>query len=630
MQAQRMWHRMRLKKPPLAGCCFLLALSVVTLTSFSPTSLNSYKEPHFQYLARDEPLENAARSKRTWTNSTVSVARQAWRFSHRTWPSPQGRPGLPNPSSACKQKNKPSSQGGQDLQGLKARRKYSGRIRKHHIGTKSSGPSIKLQAKGYPSRTSPNKRRKYDVPFTLRNAGKGLSFSSHTTGKEVGWKPHWRLAPLAPHLQDGKPRAHLFHKNASAGQLTVPREQCKPDVQTAGAEHQPSDLIKAFILDRPPSPSVTGTRRQMRNAHSRHPHVWAGDPEGLQKSDWCKEPRGSGHPGKLEGRLRFGEKSLPWFTLEDVQKMKLLANGTVVNKDRIPGHGQILRVALSSSRDALSHDPSSLCSDGLCGLIKRTTDLYEVLAFHLDRVLGLHRSLPVVARQFSSHLLPYKYTNGAPRPIVWWEPDIQHLNDSNNDQNSFALSWQQYQELLRRRCGMEDSGTSLGKAPCLTVLHSEWAKLALFDFLLQVHDRLDRYCCGFQPDASEPCVQEMLHEKCRNPSELLLVHILIQRTKPSHLVFIDNAGRPLHPEAKLNFRLLQGIDGFPETALTVLKSGCLQNLLLQSLYVDEEFWESQGGYEGLQNWLHTIDRRGQILLQYIQECNLTVIEDSLL
>ncbi|KAH0627293.1 hypothetical protein JD844_002819 [Phrynosoma platyrhinos] len=109
-----------------------------------------------------------------------------------------------------------------------------------------------------------------------------------------------------------------------------------------------------------------------------------------------------------------------------------------------------------------------------------------------------------------------------------------------------------------------------------------------------------------------------------------MIDDLIRRSQPSHLVFIDNAGRPLHPEAKLNFRLLQGIDGFPKTAVTVLKSGCLQNLLLQSLYVDKEFWENQGGSEGLKHWLHTIDKRGQILLQYIQEHNLTVIEDSLL
>uniref|UniRef100_A0A8C0AW95 Golgi associated kinase 1A n=1 Tax=Buteo japonicus TaxID=224669 RepID=A0A8C0AW95_9AVES len=230
--------------------------------------------------------------------------------------------------------------------------------------------------------------------------------------------------------------------------------------------------------------------------------------------------------------------------------------------------------------------------------------LYEVLAFHLDRVLGLNRSLPAVARRFTSHLLPYSYTDGSLRPIIWWAPDLRHLEDANNDQNSCALGWLQYQEMLRPH----------GPTP-------------VPKYLPQVHDRLDRYCCGFQPDPSEPCMEEMLHEKCRNPAELVLVHILV-RPALSHLVFIDNAGRPQHPEEKLNFRLLQGIDSFPAVAVATLRSGRLQSLLLESLRVDRELWESHGGAKGLRPLLRTIDRRARILLQYIQQCNLTVFEDS--
>lgn len=44
----------------------------------------------------------------------------------------------------------------------------------------------------------------------------------------------------------------------------------------------------------------------------------------------------------------------------------------------------------------------------------------------------------------------------------------------------------------------------------------------------QVHDRLDRYCCGFEPEPSDPCVEERLREKCQNPGELRLVHILVR------------------------------------------------------------------------------------------------------
>ncbi|NXO25087.1 F198A protein, partial [Cisticola juncidis] len=332
--------------------------------------------------------------------------------------------------------------------------------------------------------------------------------------------------------------------------------------------------------------------------------------------------------GRSRRRRGVERDTPPWLSADDLQKMWLLSRGQVVSKSRVPAHGQVMRVGLRAVGDARGDakgdvspaSPEGDCQDGRCGLIKRPGDLYEVLAFHLDRVLGLNRSLPAVARRFSSRLLPYSYINGAPRPIIWWAPDLQHLEDANNDQNSCALGWLQYQQMLQPHRQMPMARD----APCSSIPHSEWSRMALFDFLLQVHDRLDRYCCGFQPDPSEPCVEEMLHEKCRNPAELVLVHILVRRSAPSRLVFIDNAGRPQHPEEKLNFRLLQGIDSFPAAAVAALRSGRLQSLLLESLRLDRELWESQGGAEGLRPLLQTIDRRAQILLRHIHEHNLTV------
>ncbi|XP_018124806.1 Golgi-associated kinase 1A isoform X2 [Xenopus laevis] len=232
---------------------------------------------------------------------------------------------------------------------------------------------------------------------------------------------------------------------------------------------------------------------------------------------------------EYQGKTSLGlnEEALPWFTSDDLKKMRLLSEGEIIAKSRIPAHGQVLQVGLCPNPLVGNCHQKKICSKGLCGLIKRPTDLYEVLAFHLDRILGLNRSMPAVARKFTSNLLPYKYTNGAARPIVWWAPDIKHLNDTNNDQNSHALDWIQYQQMLKHRCGMRDSSANINRPPCLGIKHTEWAKLAIFDFLLQVQDRLDRYCCGFNPDPSEPCVEELLHDKCRNAKGLVLVHILV-------------------------------------------------------------------------------------------------------
>ena len=206
-------------------------------------------------------------------------------------------------------------------------------------------------------------------------------------------------------------------------------------------------------------------------------HWWPGSVKELQGSVWCDTET----PGLSSG-FRTSEQVPPWLTEQDVRTLQLLAQGEVVGKARVPGHGQVLLVGFSSERALQDAAPglSQLCSQGLCGLIKRPGDLSEVLSFHVDRVLGLRRSLPAVARRFHSPLLPYRYTDGGTRPVIWWAPDVQHLGDPEDDQNSLALGWLQYQALLARGCGRPSH------APCLGIHHAEWARLALCDFLLQV------------------------------------------------------------------------------------------------------------------------------------------------
>ncbi|XP_012505125.1 PREDICTED: protein FAM198A [Propithecus coquereli] len=366
--------------------------------------------------------------------------------------------------------------------------------------------------------------------------------------------------------------------------------------------------------------ALTGGRQAEDPTLASGTRQWPGSVGELQGSVWCDAET----PGLLTSS-RTGRQVPPWLTDLDVQTLRLLAQGKVVGKARVPAHGQVLQVGFSAEgahQDLTPPRLSRLCSQGLCGLIKRPGDLPEVLSFHVDRVLGLRRSLPAVARRFHSSLLPYRYTDGGVRPVIWWAPDVQHLGDPDEDQNSLALGWLQYQALLAHGCHQPS------QAPCLGIHHTEWARLALFDFLLQVHDRLDRYCCGFEPEPSDPCVEERLREKCRNPAELRLVHILVRSSDPSHLVFIDNAGNLQHPEDRLNFRLLEGIDGFPESAVKVLASGCLRNMLLKSLQMDPVFWESQGGEQGLKRVLQTLERRGQVLLGHIRKHNLTLFRDE--
>lgn len=80
------------------------------------------------------------------------------------------------------------------------------------------------------------------------------------------------------------------------------------------------------------------------------------------------------------------------------------------------------------------------------------------------------------------------------------------------------------------------------------------------------------------------------------------------------------------------FPFLHGLWGFgsrfPESAVKVLATGCLQNLLVRSLQMDQVFWQSQGGASGLKHVLETLERRGQVLLRHIQKHNLTLFRDK--
>ncbi|XP_026228055.1 Golgi-associated kinase 1A isoform X2 [Anabas testudineus] len=449
---------------------------------------------------------------------------------------------------------------------------------------------------------------------------------------------------LDTQLQGRKTTSKLAEHQLALGKLRqATRHSGKSDNVTKEAVKKPAAF--SFELRKQSNLSEDVSEAKKHPHPSDHRKTLAKPDDAVKKDDsgWCRifteqEFTDSDRKGR---KIRADLQSLPWFSESDIQKMEMLAQSEVVSKAPVPAHGQVLQVALDprARQQQLPHikvsnqhapgqehsqSHSERCQQGHCSLIKRTDDWFEVFAFHLDRVLGLNRSLPAVLRTFHSDILPYRYINGAPRPVVWWDPDIQHLSDRDNDQNSVPLNWVQYQKLLQAHCG---SKTELRSAPCVGVHHSEWGRLALFDFLLQVNDRLDRYCCGFTPDPADICVENLLHTKCGNTKDLRLVHILVRKADPSRLVFIDNAGRPLQPTDNLNFRLVEGIDEFPEKAVSLLQSGCLESALLHSLYTDKEFWDSQGGTTGLRPLIHRVEQRGKILLRHISENKHRLMRD---
>lgn len=278
-----------------------------------------------------------------------------------------------------------------------------------------------------------------------------ISQTAGTLDSAKGARPCQQKCP-----QDGGGHGSVPLEEAEAAQQTV-RE-------VSGEETRHEGNAKGFWKRR--SHSFTGKESIPRELRP-----------GRKKLDLCQESDDTWNETAPE--------DLQWFSTDDVRKMAFLSGTEVLSKARVPGHGQVLQVGLGAGRAeaeaVLEH--RQRCQEGLCALIKRPSDWFEVLAFHLDRVLGLNRSIPSVLRNFQSQVLPYRYTSGTARPVVWWDPGIQHLAEADNDQNSFSLTWPQYQRLLRSRCGL---ARALNATPCVGVQHFEWGRLALFDFLLQV------------------------------------------------------------------------------------------------------------------------------------------------
>lgn len=310
-------------------------------------------------------------------------------------------------------------------------------------------------------------------------------------------------------------------------------------------------------------------------------------------------------PQARESNIRIYSESAPsWLSKEDIGRMRLLADGAVAGLQPARSRSGARLLVLEGTPG-----PSApACGPSPCGLLKQPVDMSEVFAFHLDRILGLNRTLPTVSRK--SQFIP----DGRPRPVILWDPSL--CPTSNETHSSVKLTWGTYQQLLKQKCWQN------GRAPrpewgCTDVHHHEWSKMALFDFLLQIYNRLDAHCCGFRPRKEDACVQSGRMPRCDKQDSVALQHIVQRKQDPRHLVFIDNKGFFDRSEDNLNFKLLEGIKEFPESAVSVLKSQHLRQKLLQSLFLDKVYWESQGGRQGIEKLIDVVEQRARILLTYI-------------
>lgn len=109
-----------------------------------------------------------------------------------------------------------------------------------------------------------------------------------------------------------------------------------------------------------------------------------------------------------------------------------------------------------------------------------------------------------------------------------------------------------------------------------------------------------------------------------------LVHILLLLSllHGNHLTYGMNTSPfpalPLFYKAKSAF-LPSWISRLPDQAVSVLRSSKLRVKLLQSLFLDQRYWESQGGRQGIDKLIDVIERRAKVLLTYINAHGIKTI-----
>ncbi|XP_035983509.1 Golgi-associated kinase 1B [Fundulus heteroclitus] len=319
----------------------------------------------------------------------------------------------------------------------------------------------------------------------------------------------------------------------------------------------------------------------------------------------------------------YSPKAPSWFSAQDVKNMRFLADAKVLRMKEIPRmDAPALLVFEGVDMNQLvnqKHLNRNVCG-GRCGVIYRSVDSTEVFAFHLDRVLGLNRTIPAVSRKFG--FLPDSQACQA----VLWDASL-YPEELAAGPATVSITWREYQNSLTQRCWLSNVNPKFNSG-CSTIYHSEWSKLALFDFLLQIHNRLDPNCCGFRPRQEDGCAGPGRHAACKDPENLRLANIVQRQHDLRHLVFTNNKGFFDRNEDNLNFRLLEGIKELPEQAVSVLRSGKLREKLLQSLFLDQMFWESQGGRQGIDKLIDVVEKRAKVLLTYINAHGIKILPMS--
>lgn len=123
-------------------------------------------------------------------------------------------------------------------------------------------------------------------------------------------------------------------------------------------------------------------------------------------------------PKARESNIRIYSESAPsWLSKEDIRRMRLLADGAMAGLQPVSPKSRARLLVLEGN--TAGSVPG--CGPRPCGLVKQPLDMSEVFAFHLDRILGLNRTLPSVSRKSGPDQTWQGETTGRGfRSRRWW------------------------------------------------------------------------------------------------------------------------------------------------------------------------------------------------------------------
>lgn len=301
----------------------------------------------------------------------------------------------------------------------------------------------------------------------------------------------------------------------------------------------------------------------------------------------------------------------PWLSVRDISITRVLSEGVVQR-----------RIGLSQNRSTefllylenITEEGSRLENNSVSVRIRTCVDAISVsckdwprvMAYHLDRIIGLNRIVPTAGR-YSTEMYSTSITEGVTETAVWFPADLparQYDDDSLEATRYVKKKFWRFSD--RQKWSLVDE--------CAKNVEDERARMAAFLFLLQIKERQLQECFKYPANRSHaPKHQDAnAHLSCRNTFWGSGMRLTGQTW------CLPPIGIDVNTTDSFNYTMLESIERFPSDLIDVMRNSKLRQHLLQSLFVDRIYWEAQGSRKGIETILQVIDKRTKALYKWVK------------